>query len=197
MSSARPGSRNRASKWRGPHDFYPTPPEAVTPFLDAHGYDGANYMIWEPACGDGAISKILAARGYDVVSTDIRPRGIGEVHDFLRDPPIYGAPNHPIVTNPPFHLADAFVRCALAINPPEFAFLLRTKYLEGAKRYETIFAERPPAVIYQFIERIKFYSGDAPRDAQPGWNTEAFAWFVWERGFQGDPVVKWIHRGKA
>ena len=37
-------------------DFYPTPPNAVYALLGAERFCG---VVWEPACGDGAISKIL------------------------------------------------------------------------------------------------------------------------------------------
>lgn len=59
---------------RVPHDFYPTPPEAVRALLSVEAFEGS---IWEPACGDGAISKVLLAAGFDVVSTDLIDRGFG------------------------------------------------------------------------------------------------------------------------
>ena len=33
--------------------------------------------VWEPCCGDGAMSAVLAAHHYKVVSTDIADRGFG------------------------------------------------------------------------------------------------------------------------
>jgi len=35
-------------------------------------------QIWEPACGDGAISRVLEAAGYQVISTDLIDRGYGQ-----------------------------------------------------------------------------------------------------------------------
>jgi hypothetical protein len=56
--------------------------------------------IWEPACGDGAISKVLETAGYRVVSTDLIDRGYGAGgHNFLKSTkPL--AKN--IITNPPY-----------------------------------------------------------------------------------------------
>ena len=59
---------------RVPHDFYPTPPEAVRALLSVETFEGS---IWEPACGDGAISKVLLEAGHEVVSTDLIDRGYG------------------------------------------------------------------------------------------------------------------------
>lgn len=59
---------------RVPHDFYPTPPEAVRALLSVETFEGS---IWEPACGDGAISKVLLDAGHEVVSSDLIDRGYG------------------------------------------------------------------------------------------------------------------------
>lgn len=82
---------------RAPFEFYPTPPEATRALLSVESFNGS---IWEPACGNGAISKVLIEAGYDVVSTDLIDRGYGAGgHDFLKsDNPL--ARN--IITNPPY-----------------------------------------------------------------------------------------------
>jgi hypothetical protein len=58
---ARPEARHSATgrslhPGRAAHDFYPTPPEAVRALLSVESFEGS---IWEPACGDGAISRTL------------------------------------------------------------------------------------------------------------------------------------------
>ena len=65
--------------------------------------------IWECACGDGAMSAVLADAGNRVESSDLYDRGFGEIgHDFLTT-----QRRHPnIITNPPFHSAEGFVRPA-------------------------------------------------------------------------------------
>src|SRR4051794_355038 len=58
--------------------------------------------IWEPCCGDGAISQMLEAHGHHVVSTDLVYRGYGEGgHDFLRETRLPDGVTA-IVTNPPY-----------------------------------------------------------------------------------------------
>lgn len=82
---------------RAAYEFYPTPPEATRALLSVESFEGD---IWEPACGDGAISKVLKAAGYQVVSTDLINRGYGAGgHNFLKSDKTL-AKN--IITNPPY-----------------------------------------------------------------------------------------------
>lgn len=67
---------------RASFEFYPTPPEATRALLSVEEFDGD---IWEPACGDGAISEVLKAQGYIVHSTDLIMRGYEDGRlDFLK-----------------------------------------------------------------------------------------------------------------
>lgn len=62
-------------------DFYATPRSAIEQLLDVEPFYGS---IWEPACGDGAISRVLQERAYKVTSTDLVDRGYGAAGvDFL------------------------------------------------------------------------------------------------------------------
>ena len=100
----------RAVPRRLPNEFYPTPPEATRALLSVEQFDGD---IWEPACGDGRIAKVLTDHGHAVISTDLHAYGHGETGiDFLRE---RTARAKHIVTNPPYGwgLADRFVRRAL------------------------------------------------------------------------------------
>src|SRR5882724_1020796 len=86
------------SKGRPDNDYYKTPSNATEALLKVEQFDGT---ILEPACGNGAISKILCDKGYNVISTDLIDRnyGIGGI-DFLCNDYVYSADN--IITNPPF-----------------------------------------------------------------------------------------------
>lgn len=68
---------------RIPNEFYPTPPEAVRALLSVERFDGP---IWEPACGEGAIAKVLAAANHKVIATDLHDYGFGQSGiDFLTE----------------------------------------------------------------------------------------------------------------
>ena len=134
-------------------DFYPTPPEGTRALLSVERFDGA---IWEPACGDGAISRVLIDAGHDVVSTDLIDRGYGDARtDFLMEwrP---RAPN--IITNPPFKHAEDFVRKALDLTTDKVAMLCRLAWLEGKER-RAMFEATPLARVWVFAGRLSMMRG--------------------------------------
>ena len=72
---------HNSKKNRKENDFYPTPPEATQALMDREKFSG---RIYECACGDGAMSKVLIQNGYSVDSTDLVDRGYGKPNiDFL------------------------------------------------------------------------------------------------------------------
>ncbi len=91
------------------NDFYPTPPEATQSLLERYKFNG---NIWECACGDGSMSKVLKENKYDVYSSDLIDRGYGESGvDFLKTFKKFDN----IVTNPPFNLSTEFTLQALQL----------------------------------------------------------------------------------
>jgi hypothetical protein len=165
-------------------DFYPTPPEGTEALLRVEKFSGP---IWEPACGDGAISRVLIGAGYDVTSTDLVAREYGESRvDFLME---YKARAPNIVTNPPFKMVSPFIRKALDLSTGKVAMLLRLACLEGSGRGE-IFESTPIARVLVFKKRLQF--------KRPGWEDTGaggmlpFAWFIWEHGYVGKPTLGWI-----
>lgn len=165
-------------------DFYPTPPEGTRALLSVESFAGP---IWEPACGDGAISRVLEAAGHDVISSDLVDRGYGEPRtDFLMEwrP---RAPN--IVTNPPFKYVAHFMRKSLALSTGKVALLLRLACLEGNARRE-IFEATPLARVWVFSRRLQIWRNGVPDSRASG--MIAFAWFVWEHGYTGRPELGWI-----
>ncbi len=167
-------------------DFYPTPAWATHALIDNESFRGD---IWECACGNGAMSNVLADTGNEIISTDLYRRGFGEAGvDFLRTS--RKAPN--IVTNPPFHSAEAFVAQALGQASSKFALLLRLAFLEGANRANTIFHKRPPSRVWVFSERITFYPAGV---TATGSGTTAYAWFVWDKAHSGSTELAWFKPG--
>lgn len=165
-------------------DFYPTPPEATEALLAKERFDGS---IWEPACGDGAISKVLQARGYDVISTDLVDRGFGASRvDFLMESQAM-APN--IVTNPPFKYVAPFLRQAVSLSTGKVAMLLRLACLEGQNRRK-IYEASPLARVWVFAGRITIWRNGIEGSHAGGMT--AFAWFVWDHSHKGPPTLGWL-----
>jgi predicted RNA methylase len=175
---------------RAPFEFYPTPPEATRALLSVEAFDGS---IWEPACGEGHIAKVLVKAGYDVVSTDLIPRGYGAGDvDFLRE----SAPRAKhIITNPPYGrgLGDAFVRKALELTAEaggSVAMLLNLASLCHPTRHE-LWTMRPPAVIYALDELICWPEG-RPELARSSTATHRYCWVIWKPGHAGRPAFWWL-----
>jgi len=152
-------------------DFFPTPAWATHALMENEPFIGE---IWEPACGDGSMARVLASRGNSVAATDLYDRGFGEPGiDFLKS----SRTTDNIVTNPPYNSAEGFVHVGVKCALRKFALLLRLAFLEGANRANTIFLRFPPSRVWVFSERITFYPAGA---IQRGTGTTAYAWFVWD-----------------
>ena len=126
------GSARAPLSERG-HDLYQTPPEAVHALMRV---ERLPVSIWEPACGPGAIARILVNAGHSVLATDLvdyaSPHQDAAGWDFLMErtpPPGIDC----IITNPPFKNADAFVARAMALCP-KVIMLLRLAFLESERR---------------------------------------------------------------
>lgn len=166
-------------------DFYPTPPRATLALLAAETFEGG---IWEPACGDGAISKVLEAAGHIVTSSDLIERGYGTARvDFLLD---YQTTADNIITNPPFKFAQEFAEHALRRSHRKVAMLCRLGWLEGLAR-QKMFQSTPLRRVHVFSGRVPMLRNGEAMMAGGG-GMIAFAWFVWEHGFTGKPELGWI-----
>ena len=175
----------RFADLEGP-DFFPTPPWATYALIDNERFSGE---IWESACGNGAMSRVLENASSNVFSSDLYDRGFGESgHDFLSSD--RHADN--IVTNPPYNAAEGFVRGGVSQAKRKFALLLRLAFLEGANRAKTIFSKCPPSRVWVFSERITFYPAGA---VQKGTGTTAYAWFVWDKDASSGTELKWFKPG--
>lgn len=127
-------------------DFYPTPPEATQALLDFLNLPSGT-KIWEPAAGEHHMSNVLKSNGFDVEETDILTG-----QDFLTYEPQFKA--EWIITNPPFSLAQEFIKKASQYNIP-YAFLLKSQYWNAKKRYE-VFVNHKPAYVLPLTWRPDF-----------------------------------------
>jgi hypothetical protein len=170
-------------------DLYETPPAAVRALLDAEDFAPP---IWEPACGPGAIVRVLRDAGYGVVATDIKdygcPDALGGV-DFLLES---NAPKgvQTIITNPPYRLANKFVRHALTLAP-KVIMLLPLRFLEGEGRSDILDDGH--------LLRVHIFRNRLPMMHRAGWDGPriksgaiAFAWFVWRRSSSPNPQLNRI-----
>ena len=167
-------------------DFFPTPAWATYALIDNEKFEG---NIWECACGDGAMSKVLEKTNQNVFSSDLYNRGYGEYgHDFTSSDRAFDN----IITNPPYNSAEEFVKIGTRNSRNKFALLLRLAFLEGSNREKTIFSKIPPSRVWVFSERITFYPKGVKK---AGSGTTAYAWFVWDKNHLGSTELRWFKPG--
>jgi len=188
------GASNHTDKEREVNDFYATDPLAIDKLLEVENlYD----YIWEPAAGEGHLVKRLREKGYSVFASDIIQRDypLDDVQDFLNIKTSCYKLSYDIITNPPYKYAKEFVLKALDLieQGRKVCMFLKLTFLEGKSRYKELFSKYPPKTIYVFSERIMCAkNGDFEGMKAGGGSAVAYAWFVWEKGFTGDTIVKWI-----
>jgi hypothetical protein len=163
---------NASSKDRSSTDFYPTP-ENVTIALMGYLDLPKTTAIWEPACGEGHMSKVLEKLGFDVNSSDLHDRGYGiNGIDFLQTKRIDIDRSEWIITNPPFSLSEQFIRKCIEHKLP-FAMLLKSQYWHSAKRRK-LFEEHRPKAVLPLTWRPDFLFG-----SKSGSPTMECIWTVW------------------
>lgn len=181
------GASNHCDHEREVNDYYATEPAAVEWLCKLETF---NHKVLEPSCGAGHISEVLKAHGYEVESRDLVDRGYGSQADFLSiDNQHFDGD---IITNPPYSLAQEFVEKALRIIPDghKVAMFLKITFLEGKKR-KFLFRNTPPLRVWVSSSRLKCaMNGDF--DAVGG-SAACYAWFVWQKGYKGETVVKWFN----
>ena len=102
-------------------------------------------------------------------------------------------PGFDIITNPPYSKAMEFVEHALEIveDGRKVAMFLKIQFLEGKAR-RALFDKFPPKTIYVSSSRLHCaMNGDFEKYAKS--NAICYAWFVWEKGYTGETVIKWIN----
>lgn len=180
------GSTTVVGSDREKHDFYATEPKAVELLLEEEQFQSD---ILEPCCGLNHITDVLRNKGYRVHTSDLIDRGIGtEVKDFSD----YTSWHGDIVTNPPYSQAVDFVEHSLKIveEGSKVAMFLKIQFLEGKKRKE-FFKRFPPKYIYVASSRLRCAkNGEFDKY---GSSAVCYAWFVWEKGYRGEPSVRWIN----
>lgn len=180
------GATNHSAKEREKHDYYATNPKALELLLKVENF---NSNIWECACGEGHLSKVLLSNGYNVKSSDLIDRNFGEHSiDFLSiENQFYDGD---IITNPPYKYAQEFVEKSLQIIPEgnKIAMFLKVQFLEGKARKE-LFKYNPPLIVYISSSRLECaLNGEFKNES-----AVAYAWFIWQKGFKGQTILKWFN----
>jgi hypothetical protein len=136
-------------------------------------------QIWEPAAGTGAIVTPLCEEGYAVTASDIFDYGLPGclIADYLTaavPPDVEG-----VITNPPFRLAEAFLRKAL-FEVNYVALLVRTNFVMEGVRRKTLLTFHPPTRLWLSARRLPMMHRHNWNGRRSSSNTP-HAWAVWQR----------------
>lgn len=191
-------------------DDYPTPPWAVRALFEHLPKAAAEMLLadpfrnaatqfcWEPAAGRGIMARELEPHFGGVFESDVADYGQGNMHlyDFAHDrgrrPTSRDLP-YWVITNPPYNLAEAFIKRAVDFAECGVCMFLRLQFLEGQRRYESVWSKHPPAFVLPFAERVGLVPGGLNPEVR---SATAFAWYVWlPPPISPLPRIYWIPPG--
>ena len=176
-------SANNATGKRKKSDFYETPYTLTRKFLELEDFD-KELRVCEPACGEGAIVKVLEEYwGKDKITA------YDKETNFLWDFDDYDY----VITNPPFSIAFEFIKKAKQLAVRKFALLLPLSYLHGKKRFDEIYSDKKYGLkkVYVFT-RYPMLGEKLREDGKYNTGMMVYAWYVWENGYSGKPYIDWI-----
>ena len=88
----------------------------------------------------------------------------------------------------------------------KMALFLKLQFLEGQDRYKKVFSRKQLKTVYLYTKRVACYKNnemyqrnedgtfklDKDGNKMKIPSAVAYAWYIFESGYQGDPVIKWI-----
>lgn len=190
------GASNHVVEERAKLDYYATDPVVIDKLLTV---EKPYSHIWECAAGGGHLAKKLKEQGYEVTTSDIIERNykLDFTQDFLKMSASGLGSNeeYDILTNPPYKYAKEFVLKALDLISygRKVYMFLKLTFLEGKTRYKELFDKYPPKKVYVFSERVLCAkNAEFQKMKDGGGSAVAYAWYVWEKGYQGKTEIEWI-----
>jgi hypothetical protein len=164
------------SDHRRDNDRYYTQLREIDALLGVEKFPGETL---DPCAGDGRIVRRLRQKGCKARGTDI-----DSGTDFFAEA---GTADN-IVTNPPWGKKDDFILHAMRRARRKVALLLPLFALSGIRRLKEIYSNRSFRLkcVYVISHRLQFDPGSE------GGSTIVGGWFVWERQYKGEPVIRWL-----
>ncbi len=207
------GASNHVEEDREANDFYATSPEAAEWLLKLEPQISS---IYEPFVGKGHLAEVFRQEGKLKAVSDLIDRGYYPENILTKYPLDFFSFNKiwkgDIASNPPYSKAKEAVEHSLELveNGGWVAMFLKLTFLEGQERKE-FFKENPPIRIWVSSSRIpcakngEFYVLKKNKDGSIKVNSSgepvlekvssavAYAWFIWQKGYRGEPVLRWFN----
>lgn len=178
------------------NDYYATDPKTTKLFLDeTQNLFKDVKMIYEPCCGEGHLAKVVLdyfKEGQLLVVTDLIDRGYGVGGiDFLNSD--FNPNADLIITNPPFSLVNDFIKIGLEKTNRYLVYLCKIQLLETVGR-KKLLEESPLKYVYVHSKRQATWKNgkEVDENGKPWSTTMCLAWFVWDKEYDGEPIIKFI-----
>ena len=186
------GASNHTDKERQNEDYYATDPIAAEWLLKIEEIP-KDKPIWECAAGEKHLSKVFEEHGYKVRSSDliVRTEDVEQL-DFLTSNETWDGT---IITNPPYNQAVNFIQKAMEsiTEGNKLIMFLKVQFLEGKSR-KKLFEKYPPKTVWVSSSRITCAkNGDFEYMKAHGGSAVAYAFYVWQKGYKGDTILKWFN----
>lgn len=209
------GASNHSSELRAQDDFYVTDPKMSELLMELEDFKG---FIFDNSYGTGSLMIPFVKSNRYVVGVDVEKRddlnaGFNNVFfdqmDFLSLTPEsfktlmskrgIQPESVDFVFNPPYKKVLEFAEKSLSLlgNGCKMCMFARLHFLEGKKR-RAFFDKYPPSRVYVSSSRVLcLKNGDENEAKRIGTSAVAYAWYVWDKKFDGtfpeETVLKWFN----
>jgi len=169
-------------------DFYETPYSLTEQFLQVFPWLNVKTVL-EPAAGDGAITKVVER--FALGSVEAYDPMTHEGYDFLSHS--FDKKYDLVITNPPFSLAEQFIKKAKAVSKRYVAFLLPLSYLHGKGRYDRVYTDLTfPLREVLVFTRYPMLGEPLREDGKYHTGMMVYAWYLWDKEYEGKPTISWL-----
>ena len=179
---------SQKNKGRDELDFYATHPIAIKKLIELENIKG--YSILENSAGNGHLAKELkkynSVYTIDIVERDFK---LDKIKNFLEIEKLPHKFDY-VIYNPPFKNFIEFVKHSFKFANEQWVFG-RIQILESKKRYNEIFKNGWLEKIYIFSNRINCAKGGDETLFFKN-NSMVFAWFKFNKNFNGKATINWI-----
>jgi hypothetical protein len=184
-------------------DFYPTPyglcDYAINSIIER--YSLSEYTILDPGAGEGRWGVFARKRwpnayieGIDIEDHTKLKDNLTKIYNTYRNKQDFLSYNYDrkfelIIGNPPFSLAEEFIRKSFYLLNPMgcILFLLKLDFLAGIERAKTFFNNLPPREVWICSRRPSF---NTPKNRRT--DSSAYAIYLWQKGWDYSPNIKWL-----
>lgn len=158
-------------------------------------------VVLDPCCGIGIMAEAAKKEGHEVVAMDVRFWGypLDRYIDFLSIDDSFTLHSScdsgfTVFMNPPFSLAEQFVKKAFELGARKVVCFQRFAWWESAKR-RAFWDEFPPTKVYICGDRAACWRHDIPKAKRTSGTPTAHAFFIFEAGHKGATILDRIYKG--